>query len=93
MRRVLNHKSGSRWRPSVSLRKRRKRFGVEKETKEGERRFHWHNANRLREKIQLPFRIYVDRTLISCQLTSKFSEEGRDHLSLGLADLHPASLF
>src|ERR1700730_7045233 len=38
VRRVLNHKSGRRWRASVLFRKRSKRFGVEKETKEGKRR-------------------------------------------------------
>src|SRR5712671_703719 len=46
VRRVLKHKSGRRWRPSVRLGKRSKRFSVGKETKEGKRRHRQHKTNR-----------------------------------------------
>ena len=51
VRRVLNHKSGRRWRASVWLGKRSKRFGVGKETKEGKRRYRQHKANRERTAL------------------------------------------
>src|SRR6185437_12079696 len=48
VRRVLNHKSGRRWRVSVLSGKRSERFGAEKETKEGKRRYRQRKANRER---------------------------------------------
>lgn len=82
MRRVLNHKFGRRWRASVPLRKRSKRFGVGKETKGGKRRYRQRKANRERTA---PARAYVDPDAINGS-SSKYSEEGRDYLSLELAD-------
>jgi hypothetical protein len=51
VRRVLNHKSGRRWRVSVRSGKRSKRFGVGKETKGSKRRYRQHKANRDRTAL------------------------------------------
>jgi hypothetical protein len=48
VRRVLNHKSGRRWRPSVGSGKRSLRFSVGKETKECKSGSRQHKANRKR---------------------------------------------
>ena len=77
MRRVLNHKLGRGWRASVPLRKRSKRFGVGKETREGKRRYRQRKANRERTA---PARAYVDPDAINVS-SPKYSEEGRDYLS------------
>ena len=58
--------SGEEWRPSVPLHKRSKRFGVEKETKEGERRYRQHKANR--ETNGSCRRIYVQPGAITAML-------------------------
>ena len=59
VRRVLNRKSGRRWRVSVQSGKRSERFGVGKETKGGKRRY-WQRGDIPNE--QLWRRIFVHRT-------------------------------
>src|SRR5258707_10748154 len=51
VRRVLNHKSGRRWRASVWLGKRSKRFSGGKETKGSKRRDRQHKANGARKAL------------------------------------------
>jgi hypothetical protein len=89
VRRVLNHKSGRRWPPSVPLRKRSKRFGVEKETKEGKRRYRRRKPNR--ERRALTSHLHAPDAIAAS--SSKFSEEGRDYLSLELGEPRSASYF
>jgi hypothetical protein len=82
VRRVLNHKPGRRWRASVRLSKRSKRFSAGKETKEGKRRYRQHKPS---ANDRLQRRMPVHRTAITA-VSSKRSEEGRDYLSLKLDD-------
>src|SRR5277367_961762 len=49
--RVLNHKSGRRWRVSVRSGKRSERFGVGKETKGDKRRCRQRKVNRKRPAL------------------------------------------
>ena len=82
VRRVLNHKSGRRWRASVQLGKRSKRFGVGKETKGGKRLYRQLQANRERT-APVPYPCAPNAIVA---ISSKCSEEGRDYLLLKLAD-------
>jgi hypothetical protein len=82
VRRVLNHKSGRRWRAPVRLGKRSKRFSAGKETKEGKRRYRQHKAYRQRP-APAPHPCAPD---VITAISSKGSEESCDYLSLKLDD-------
>ena len=82
MRRVLNHKSERRWRASVRLGKRSKRFSVGKETKEEKGRYRQYKANR--ERTAPAPHLWAPDAITA--ILSKCCEEGRDYLSLKLDD-------
>src|SRR5712675_1158686 len=82
VRRVLNHKSGRRWRASVRLGKRSKQFGVGKETREGKRRCRQRKADRERPALAP----HLCALHVISAIASKCSEGGRDYLLLKLAD-------
>ena len=82
VRRVLNHKSERRWRASVRLGKRSKRFSVGKETKEEKGRYRQYKANR--ERTAPAPHLWAPDAITA--ILSKCCEEGRDYLSLKLDD-------